>query len=272
MRHLEGVRYATPLREGGSLPAIVETGSGELFVVKFRGAGQGQRALVAEALAASLAQRLDLPVAEPAIINLADGFGRSEPDPEIQDILRKSTGENFGLVFVSGALPFDPALDQGLDPTLAANIVWFDALITNVDRTARNVNLLTRNGDIWMIDHGATFYFQHSWPGWRDRIQSRFPQIKDHVLLHIAGDLEDADARLRPVLTNEVLSYTVDDIPDSWLGDAEEFSDIDHHRSAFVEYLRKRLDGPRDWLAEAVEAQRIGPQKHAARVTRRRVV
>jgi len=273
MRHLEGVRYATPLREGGSLPAVVETETGELFVVKFRGAGQGHRALVAEALAAALAEELGLPVAEPAIIHLAEGFGRSEPDPEIQDILKKSIGENFGLAFISGALPFDPVVNRDIDPDLAADIVWFDALITNVDRSPRNVNLLVRDGEIWMIDHGASFFFHHSWRGWRDRIQSRFPQIKDHVLLHLAGDLNAADARLRPKLDDAAIARAVATIPDSWLGDEEEhFPDVESHRRAYAEYLRERLDGPRAWLEEAIEAKRLGPQKHEPRVTRRRVV
>jgi hypothetical protein len=269
MRHLEAMRYATPLREGGSLPAIVETDTGELFVVKFLGAGQGQRALVAEALAAALAQRLGMPVAEPAIVSMADGFGRSEGDPEIQDILRKSIGENFGLAYISGALPFDPVINRDIDPALAADIVWFDALVTNVDRSPRNVNLLTRDGEIWMIDHGASLYFHHSWNGWRDRIQSRFPQIKDHVLLHLAGDLHEADARLRPLLTDAAISAAISEIPASWLGDEDEFADVDEHRLAYAEYLRKRLDSPRGWLDEAVSAKQLGPQKHVTRVTRR---
>jgi hypothetical protein len=269
MRHLEGVRYATPLREGGSLPAIVETESGELFAVKFRGAGQGHRALVAELLAAGLARRLGLPVPEPAVIRLAEGFGRSEPDPEIQDILRNSIGENFGLAYISGALAFDPAVDNWIDPELAAGIVWFDALITNVDRSPRNVNLLVRDERVWMIDHGASLYFHHSWQGWRDRIQSRFPQIKDHVLLHLAGDLEKADQRLRPGLTDEVLTGAVAEIPEAWLGDEEEFGSVEDHRAAYRHYLRERLDGPREWLREAIEAKERGPQRHVTRVTRR---
>lgn len=270
MRHLQATRYATPLREGGSLPAIVETESAELFVVKFRGAGQGHRALVAEALAAALAVELGLPVAEPAIIHLEEGFGRSEPDPEIQDILKNSHGENFGLAFISAALPFDPAVNRDIDPALAADIVWFDALITNVDRSPRNVNLLMQDGRIWMIDHGASFYFHHRWEGWRDRIQSRFPQIKDHVLLHLAGDLAEADERLRPILDAEALCKVVDQIPESWLGDEEElFPDVASHRQAYVRYLQERLGGPREWLDEAIQAKALGPQKHVTRVTRR---
>ncbi len=269
MRQLTGVRYVKPLREGGSLPAIVETDGGELFAVKFLGAGQGQRALVAEALAAALAVELNLPAAEPAIVRLDEGFGRSEPHPEIQDILRKSHGENFGLAFISAALPFDPVVNRDIDPELAANIVWFDALITNIDRTPRNVNLLVSNGQIWMIDHGAALYFHHRWEGWQERVQSRFPQIKDHVLLHLAGDLRAADTRLRPLLTGEALALAVEQIPASWLGDEELFADIESHRQAYADYLSARLNGPREWLEEAVQAQSLGPQKHVTRVTRR---
>lgn len=269
MRHLTGIRYATPLREGGSLPAIVEVDTAELFVVKFLGAGQGHRALIAEALAAAIAVELRLPVAEPAIITLDEGFGRSESHPEIQDILKKSHGENFGLAFISGALPFDPVVNHDIDQELAANIVWFDALITNVDRSPRNVNLLVRDGEVWMIDHGASLYFHHSWSGWQDRVQSRFPQIKDHVLLHLAGDLREADERMRPLLTDEALTHAAGQIPASWLGDEEQFPDVERHRQAYVDYLEARLNGPREWLDEAVAAKALGPQKHVPRVTRR---
>lgn len=269
MRHLNGMRYATPLREGGSLPAIVETAGGELFVVKFLGAGQGHRALIAEALSAALALELGLPVPQPAILALAEGFGRTEPDPEIQDILRKSVGQNFGLEYISGALAFDPAVDHDIDPDLAANIVWFDALITNIDRSPRNVNLLTRDGRLWMIDHGASFYFHHGWNSWQDRIQSSFPQIKDHVLLHLAGDLEAADRRLRSKLSDSALQRGVDAIAEGWLGDQEEFPDVGSHRRAYWYYLRQRLDGPRAWLQEAIEAKQRGPQRHVTRITRR---
>ncbi|MEZ4524055.1 MAG: HipA family kinase [Thermomicrobiales bacterium] len=169
-----------------------------------------------------------------------------------------------------GALPFDPVVNADIDPELAADIVWFDAFITNVDRSPRNVNLLVQGGRIWMIDHGASLYFHHRWEGWRDRIQSRFAPIKDNVLLHLAGDLNEADRRLRPTLTTAALQRAVAQIPDSWLGDEEdEFPDIERHREGYVEYLQERLNGPREWLDEAIEAKTRGPQKHATRVTRR---
>ena len=175
MERLIGTRYVVPLREGGSLPAVVETVQadettpGGAFVVKFHGAGQGAKALIAEALVAGLAQALGLPMPTPAIITLEDGFGRAEPDPEIQDILRGSVGENFGLAYLSGALAYDPGADRGIDEDLAAGIVWLDALTTNVDRTARNTNMLRWHDQLWLIDHGAALYVHHRWDGWRDR-------------------------------------------------------------------------------------------------------
>ncbi|MDP8924034.1 MAG: aminotransferase class I and II [Chloroflexota bacterium] len=269
MDRLVGTRYVVPLREGGSLPAVVETDRGGPFVVKFRGAGQGAKALVAELLAAGLARALGLPVPAPAIVTLGDGFGRSEPDPEIQDVLRGSVGENFGLAYLPGALPFDPAVDRELSPELAARIVWFDAYATNVDRTVRNTNLLLWHDRLWMIDHGAALYVHHRWEGWTGRIQSPFPQIKDHVLLPFAGDLDEADAELRPRLTDEMLWEVISDLPDIWLGDVPRFSTLDEHRQAYLTYLSERLRGPRRWLEEAIEARRRGPERLAPRLTHR---
>jgi hypothetical protein len=269
LQHLTGIRYVVPLREGGSLPAVVDTGGGRSFVVKFLGAGQGAKALVAEAIAAGLALALDLPVPEPAIITLGEGFGRSEPDEEIQDILRASVGANFGLEYLPGALGFDPAAERDIEPELAADIIWFDAYITNVDRTPRNPNLLVWKDRIWMIDHGASLYFHHQWQGWRDRIQSKFPMIQDHVLLGVAGDLAKADERLRSKLDEATIREIIDDIPEEWLGDEEEFADVTEHREAYVTYLLERLNGPRPWLQEAIEARERGPVPYTPRVTRR---
>jgi len=166
IERLAGVRYVVPLREGGSLPAIVDTERDGQFVVKFRGAGQGAKALIAEQLVAALGHALGLPIPRAAIVELADGFGRSEPDPEIQDVLRDSVGDNFGLAYLAGALAFDPAADRAVAPELAADIVWFDAYVTNVDRTVRNTNLLVWHERLWMIDHGAALYVHHRWEGW----------------------------------------------------------------------------------------------------------
>jgi len=268
---LVGARYVVPLREGGSLPAVVDTESGSTFVVKFRGAGQGPKALIAEAVVASIGLLLGLPVPTPAIVDLADGFGRSEPDLEIQDVLRASIGANFGLEYVPGALAFDPAIDGALlAPELAADIVWLDAYVTNIDRTPRNTNLLVRNQQVWLIDHGAALFMHHRWSGWRARIQSPFPQIGEHVLLPFAGDLESADRRLRPKLDPELLAHVVEDVPETWFAQDDEFADLVAQRQAYVTYLTERLNGARAWLAEAIAAQQRGPRPLALRETHRR--
>ena len=265
-----GARYVVPLREGGSLPAVVDTDADGTFVVKFRGAGQGPRALIAEALVALIALHVGLPVPRPALLDLEDGFGRNEPDPEIQDILRASVGVNFGLEFLAGALAFDPAVDaQLLTPEQAADIVWLDAFVTNVDRTPRNTNLLVCKQRVWLIDHGAALFFHHRFAGWRGKIQSPFPQIGDHVLLPLAGDIGAADARLRPLLNEEVLAHIVANIPGEWLTPDDEFADSDAQRDAYTTYLVERLDGPRAWLAEAEAARQRGPKVLQRRVTHR---
>lgn len=266
---LTGARYVVPLREGGSMPAVVDTKERGSYVVKFLGAGQGAKALVAESLAANLGLALRLPVPEPAFITLGEGFGKNEPDPEIQDILRGSIGLNFGLAWLPGALPFDPAVDRDVSPELAADIVWFDAFTTNIDRTPRNVNLLVCRERVWMIDHGASLYIHHQWKGWESRVQSAFPQIQDHVLLPFSGDLTAADARMRPLLTDDVIHAAVADIPGEWLQGDTQFTSLDEHRQRYVDYLRQRLHGPRAWLQAAIEARERGPVPYAPRVTRR---
>ncbi len=262
-----------PLKEGGSLPAVVDTDADGTFVVKFLGAGQGAKALIAETIVALLAQQLGLPVPQPAIVDLDDGFGRGEPDPEIQDILRGSVGANFGLEFLPGALAFDPAVDgQLVSAEFAADVVWFDAYVTNVDRTARNTNMLVCDQRVWLIDHGAALFFHHRWAGWQQRVQSRFPQIVDHVLLARAGDLSIADERLRSRLPTAALANTVAAIPGEWLSPVDdEFASADEQRQAYVTYLEERLNGPRDWLGEAIAAQTRGPKRLERRLTHRPV-
>jgi hypothetical protein len=267
-----GSRYVVPLREGGSLPAVVDTDAAGTFVVKFRGAGQGPKALIAEALVALIALEIGLPVPAPAIVDLEDGFGLGEPDPEIQDILRASVGANFGLEYLAGALAFDPAVDAGLiSPDLAADIAWLDAYVTNVDRTPRNTNLLVCGKRIWLIDHGAALFFHHRWAGWQQRIQSPFAQIADHVLLPMAGDLEAAHARLRPKLTERALTTIVDAVPEEWLTAVpeEEFAQPGEQRKAYLTYLVERLERPHSWLAEAVAARARGPKTLERRMTHR---
>lgn len=254
MKRLNGLRYLIPLREGGSLPAVVETDEPGAYVVKFRGAGQGVKALIAEALAAELALLLGLPIPAPAVVDLAAGFGQGEPDPEIQDILRGSVGANFGLGYLAGALAFDPAADRAFDPDLAAAIVWFDTFITNVDRTARNTNLLRWHGATYLIDHGASLYFHHRAGGWEKQAQTRFPQIKDHVLLPFTGDVAAAGERLAPLLTEAAIRAVVAAAPDEWLNDAAHFATPAAYREAYVAYFLARLATPRLFEQEARDA------------------
>jgi hypothetical protein len=268
---LQGTRYVVPLREGGSLPGVVDANGEGTFVVKFRGAGQGPKALVAETLVALVGLSLGLPIPRPAIVELDEGFGRSEPDPEIQDLLRASVGANFGLEYLPGALAFDPAVDGAfLTPELAADVVWLDAYLTNVDRTPRNTNLLVCDQRVWLIDHGAALFMHHRWTGWRQRIHSPFPQIADHVLLPFAGDLTAADARLRSRLDARQIARFVDSVPEDWLGEEDEFATKAEQREAYVTYLVERLNGPRPWLFEqAIGAQQRGPKPLGPRLTHR---
>ncbi len=267
---LVGTRYVVPLREGGSVPAVVESEHDGTYVVKFRGAGQGPKALIAEALFASVAQVIEMPIPRAAIVDLAEGFGRSEPDPEIQDILRASVGTNFGLGYLRGALAFDPAVDSpALERELAADIVWLDAYLTNVDRTPRNTNLLMCDGRMWLIDHGAALFVHHRWAGWRKRIQGTFPQIAQHVLLPFAGPIHEADARLRPRLEDPILREVVESVPEEWLDPDPDVGDASALRAAYLTYLQERLHGPRAWLAEAEAARQRGPEKLRLRETHR---
>lgn len=270
LERLTGTRYVVPLREGGSLPAVVETAEDGDYVVKFRGAGQGVKALLAEALVAQLALALDLSVPRPAQIELEDGFGLGEPDPEIQDLLRASVGTNFGLAYLPGSIGFDPVADRSLlSPEVAAEIVWLDAFVSNVDRTPRNTNLLVWQGRVWLIDHGAALYFHHRWEGWQQRVQAPFAPIKEHVLLPLAGDLAAADERLRPRLSRDVIHSAVATLPDDWLGEEEPFATLDEHRAAYVTYLQERLNGARAWLREAIGARTKGPERLGVRPTHR---
>ena len=258
-------RYVTPLREGGSLPAIVDTDAG-LYVTKFRGAGQGARALVAEILVGGLAERLGLPLPELAIVDAPDGFGRTEPDAEIQDILKASRGTNVGLAYVEGAYGYDPvAVADLVAPDLAADVVWLDALVTNIDRTAKNPNLLVTadgGGRLWLIDHGAALYFHHNWATVDEhRARAPFAPIRDHVLLPVASSIAAADARLAPRLGAAAIEALVAQVPDDLLMHAPEgrtppFDSAAEARRRYAEWLGWRLDAPRAW-ADAAEAARM---------------
>jgi hypothetical protein len=268
-------RYVQPLREGGTLPAVVETHGGGLFVAKFRGAGQGAKALVAELLVGMMAQEVGLPVPEMALIELLPDFGQTEPDPEIQDLLRASVGINVGLRYLDGAFNFQPASAGDLvTPELAARIVWLDAFTTNPDRTARNPNLMVWDRRPWLIDHGAALYAQHNWPSVDEaRTRTPFPLIKDHVLLRIGGDLEAADEELSARLTEAVLSEIVARLPDALLADpavAADFSTPDAARERYLGYLLTRIQSPRAFVAEAIAAREKAATEPPRRVHSRR--
>jgi hypothetical protein len=240
-------RYVTPLREGGSLPAIVEADDLGTYVLKFRGAGQGPKVLVAELVAGEIARALALPVPEIVLVELDPVIGRNEPDYEIRSLIQASGGLNLGLDYLPGAIAYDPALARP-DPGLAARVVWFDALVMNVDRTARNSNLLFWHGELYLIDHGAALYPHHDWPGGLARGRAPFPHIRQHVLLpHAPADaLAAADADLAPLVDEQLLRGVLDAVPDDWLpapaGDA---------RSAYLDFFRARLAPPRLFLADA---------------------
>lgn len=254
IRTITAIRYVTPLREGGSLPAIVEADDQQLYVLKFCGAGQGPKALIAELVAGELARALDLPVPEIVFAYLDPALGRSEPDPEIQDLIKASAGLNLALAYLPGAFAFDPVLNR-LKPELASAIVWFDGYVTNVDRTPRNTNILMWQQRPWLIDHGACLYFHHSWNDYRARSRSRFPQIKEHVLLPFATDLPAADATLSTRLTPAVIEKVVALIPASWLEGETNFASQADHRAAYAAYLRQRVAAPRDFVGEAMRAR-----------------
>src|SRR3954454_19384765 len=217
LRRISATRYVTPLREGGSLPAIVEADDDGLYVLKFQGAGQGRKALAAEVVAGELARALGFNVPELTLVELDPVLGRAEPDPEIQDLIVASAGLNLGVDFLPSSLPFNPAADFDPGRDLAADVVWLDALITNVDRTARNTNLLVWHGRLWLIDHGAALFFHHAPDPSAADARTRFPQIADHVLLPFAGSIEEADARLAPRVTRELLEDVADAVPSEWL-------------------------------------------------------
>src|SRR5918995_3916994 len=256
LRTVTATRYVTPLREGGSLPAIVKADDDGLYVLKFRGAGQGPKALVAELVVGELGRALGLPVPEIVLVELDPELARTEPDPEIQDLIRASAGLNLALDYLPGSLPFDPGVGPP-DPALAARILWFDALVQNVDRSPRNTNLLVWHERLWLIDHGAALYFHHDWPGRKGSTlqaaaQRPYAAARDHVLLPLSEPAALADAVLPSLLTREALREVVKLIPDEWLRDEPGFGGPQEVRSAYVDYLSARLAEPRAW-AQALE-------------------
>ena len=253
LRTVNVTRYVTPLREGGSLPAIAEADDGFLYALKFRGAGQGVKALIAELIGGEIARALGLKVPEIVLANLDEAFGRTEPDEEIQDLLKASVGLNLALHYLSGAITFDPAVTT-IDAKLASQIVWLDCLLTNVDRTARNTNMLVWHKELWLIDHGASLYFHHSWHHWEEQAKRPFVQVKDHVLLPQATELQVVDEEFRSVLSNDLIAAVVGLIPDDWLVDEEQIQSVSERRNVYLQFLETRIASSHVFVKEAQHA------------------
>jgi len=255
LRTITATRYVTPLREGGSLPAIVEADDDGLYVLKFRGAGQGPKALIAELVAGEIARALGLPMPEIVFMELDPMLGRSEPDFEIQELIKASSGLNLALDFLPGALAFDALDANTLDPILASSILWFDAYVTNVDRTARNTNMLWWHRQLTLIDHGASLYFHHVNANYMERSRIPFSTIKNHVLLPVASALPEVDLGLKTRLTPAILQDIVNLIPLSWLEKDLTFADPVAHRLAYLDYLLDRLAHSSIFVEEAIRAR-----------------
>lgn len=253
LRRVRATRYVLPLREGGSLPGLVEADDLGTYVVKFRGAGQGRKALVAEVVTGELGRALGLPVPELVVVGLDPVIANAEPDQEVQDLLRASAGDNLGMDYLPGSLGVESPTDA-FGPELAARVVWFDALTLNVDRSWKNPNLLLWHGRPWLIDHGASLYFHHSWPEPDQAARKAYPRPQEHVLLTAAGPLAAAHDALAPLVSQQVLEQVLALVPDEWLthegtGSAQQL------RAAYVEVLLTRVRSPHDWL-DAVEVAR----------------
>lgn len=257
IRRVAATRYVTPLREGGSLPAVVEADDDGMYVAKFRGAGHGEKALVAELVAGEIGRALGLLVPEIVFIDFDPRLAVAEPDGEIRDLLGRSSGLNLALDFLPGALGFDPADRFVPSPELCASVVWFDSVVTNPDRDARNANLLVWHGRLWLIDHGSALYVHHGWRNPSGHARRPLAALKSHVLLPMAGSIVEADERLAPLLTPGLLSSIVDDVPDEWLVPEPGLPDPAAHRSAYVRYLAERLE-VHQHLAEEADRVRTG--------------
>src|SRR5688572_6709684 len=253
LRTVNVIRYVTPLREGGSLPAIVEADDQFLYVLKFRGAGQGAKALIAELVGGEIARALGMKVPEIVFANLDSAFGRMEGDEEIQDLLKASTGLNIGIHYLSGAITFDPLVVK-VPAELASLIVWMDCFLMNVDRTSRNTNMLWWNKELWLIDHGASLYFHHNWQT-ANNASKPFPGVKDHVLLSLATELDAADRRAKFILTHDRIIEIVSLIPDAWLSHETAFSSVHAHREAYAVFLQERMANSDLFLKEAAHAR-----------------
>jgi hypothetical protein len=253
IRSVNVTRYVTPLREGGSLPAIVEADDQFLYVLKFRGAGQGKKALIAELIGGEIARALGFRVPEIVYAELDSSFGRIEGDEEIQDLLKASTGLNLGLHYLSGAITFDPVVTT-LSPIVASQLVWLDSLLMNVDRTCRNTNMLMWKKELWLIDHGASLYFHHNWSD-EDYASKPFPLVKNHVALPLASELETVNVGLKNTLTNDVILSLVRLIPDQWLTEDANFESVEAHRKSYEKYLVERVRRSEIFVEEAKHAR-----------------
>ena len=256
LRTVEVARYITPLREGGSLPAIISSNDEELFVLKFRGAGQGVKALIAEIIGGELARKLGFLVPEIVLAHLDVAFGRAEPDEEIQDLLKTSAGLNMGLKYLQGAMTYDPSVTV-INEMVASMIVWFDAFLTNVDRTNKNTNMLIWNGDLWLIDHGAALYFHHQWDSWETHAAKPFPIIKDHVLLPRASRIQEADELMKNEISEKMLREVVDLIPVAWLSLPNSDISPQEIKEIYLRYLTKRLEMSHSFTKEINDARQI---------------
>jgi hypothetical protein len=254
IRTVNVIRYITPLREGGSLPAIAEADDEFMYVIKFRGAGQGKKALVAELIGGEIARALSLKVPEIVFADLDEAFGRTEPDEEIQDLLKASVGLNLGLHYLSGSITYDPAVST-IDPKLASQIVWLDCLLTNVDRTSRNTNMLMWYKELWMIDFGASLYFHHSWNNWKEQAEKPFVLVKDHVLLPQASELDLVNTEFKKILTKELIENIIAAIPEEWLKDEKAFQSLEEHRQAYIDFLLTRIAHSEIFVNEAKHAR-----------------
>ncbi|OXG06556.1 hypothetical protein BC749_102469 [Flavobacterium araucananum] len=254
LRTVNVTRYITPLREGGSLPALAEADDDFKYVLKFKGAGHGIKALIAELVGGQIAKALKLQLPELVFAHLDEAFGRSEGDEEIQDLLQGSQGLNLALHFLSGAITFDPVVTT-VDPKLASQIVWLDAYITNVDRTFRNTNMLIWHKELWLIDHGACLYFHHSWNNWEQHAKSPFALIKDHVLLPQASLLKEVDAEYKTLLTPEILKEIVNTIPEEWLQWEDSDETPEALRNVYLQFLQTRLNNSEIFVNQAQNAR-----------------
>ena len=255
VRTVTATRYVTPLREGGSLPAIVEADDDGMYVVKFRGAGQGPKALIAELVAGEIGRALGLPVPEIVFVQLDRALANAEPDQEIQDLLAASAGLNLGLDFLPGSLAFQPAAVPPVDPDFAALTVWFDAYTMNVDRTPRNPNIVLWHRQPWLIDHGAALYIHHTWTDPEGRSRSPFAQVAQHILLPFAGPIPAADVRAKALLTPDLITTIVELIPDVWIDTTPAVDRPVGTRQDYIDFLTRRLDASSAFVEEAERAR-----------------